>query len=148
MAQRISKSTPADSGQLRNGMDALLCRAAPQISERLPVLGQCPDLGAWVHYRPADLTAFVDQKTAADRSTVVFVEHAVAAAHLAMGPEIRQQGELVLLLLMEHFQCRQGICRYAVQLNAIGFEQLDVVTQFAQLVGAAPGEIGSASCRK
>src|SRR5690625_1006436 len=137
MAQRTSKNTLADSGQLRKRYgrerrasrskhDALPCRAGLEISERLPVLGQGPDLGPGVHDRPADPTLFVDQETPTYSSAVLLIEHPVAAAHLAMRPEISQQGKPILLLLVEHCQCRQRICRDAVQLDAICFEQLEV----------------------
>src|SRR5690625_5487403 len=88
MAQRTSKSTLADSGQLRKRYgrerrasgwkhDALLCRAGLKVSECLPVLGQGPDLGPGVHDRPADPTLFVDRKSTRLNSSHVAISYAV-----------------------------------------------------------------------
>src|SRR5436305_1627874 len=52
----------------------------------------------------ADHAVLVDQEGTADRQPGVFVEHAVGLGHLAVRPEIRQQRELIALLLGPRLQ--------------------------------------------
>src|SRR4051812_46081417 len=66
-----------------------------------------------------DHTGSVDQERAADRQTRVRVEDAVRLRHLAVRPEVRQQRELVALLLGPRLERERRVDRDAQDLDAL-----------------------------
>src|SRR3954451_25454625 len=109
---------------------------SPQPSDRLPVGGQRPRLARPVHDAPPQRARRVEEEGAADSEADALVEDAVGPRGLAVRPEVRQQGELVLLLLGPRALGVHGVARDADELDVRVLEQLDVVAELAQLAGA------------
>src|SRR2546423_14795379 len=70
-----------------------------QLRDGLPVRRQGPGLARPVDHPPSQAAGGVDEERAPERKAHVLVEDAVRACDLPVRPEVRQQGELVLLLL-------------------------------------------------
>src|SRR2546423_9886232 len=70
-----------------------------QLRDGLPIRRQGPGLARPVDHPPPQDAGGVDEERATQRGADIFVEDAVRACDLPGRPEVRQQGELVPLLL-------------------------------------------------
>src|SRR5690606_16338640 len=88
----------------------------------------------------ADPAFGVDHEGGSVRETLLFQEYAVLAGDRAVGPEVRQQSEVESLLICPGTERVAGVDRDAEQLDALGMEEREVVSQLAEFSGAQSRE--------
>src|SRR3954470_2465975 len=111
-----------------------------QPRDGLPVRGQRPGLTRRVDHAPAQDAAGVDEEGAAHRGAAALVEDVVGAGDLPVRPEVRQQRELVLLLLGPGALGVHRVAGDAHELDVRVLAHADVVAQLAQPPGADAAE--------
>ena len=86
------------------------------------------------------MPSLVDHEGGPVGAAELVVEHAVGLGDLAVGPEVRQQGELVALLFGPDPLGVAGVARHGEHLHAGGFVGAEVIAQLTQLALAHAGE--------
>src|SRR5215207_8882123 len=110
----------------RSGERGHLGRQAPKVTA----------VAGTVDHGPADDPVPVDEERAAHRCPGVLVEHTVGAGDLAVRPEVRQEGEEVSLEVGPRPEAEHGVAGDADDLEVVGHEPLEVVSDLVELAGA------------